>query len=453
MAIHIVYGPGGAGKSLYQLTEILIPQLRETKRNIITNLPLNLGRLNEYLEQKYPGENLRPLERIRVLTTKECGTFWRIRGPLKWTLGTHPVNCYACPDMVEDVSPYGVCYIIDEAGDVGFSAVAWAENIGRSSRAVECLHYLDQQRKHSDDSFFSTNGRAPGAIAKGFRDKAHFFIKLKNNRLAILGPFRGSDDFRWEKYTMEPTPSNGAEPVAAGKFVLDAKGSASCYRTQDGNGVQGNGADIGARAKGWSIYWVFPIFIGISSLAFVIPWALGHGTKAMIGAKVDSKKPALHVNSQNTKPEVVPASKVYETPAPGLPGLAQSAEVTCTGYMIKGKEVAAFLSDGGSLHGSEILGISKTHVFASSGKRYRLKTQRDPRPTVANPDGLGGSRRQFGETQQGAGLEPRTKLASPPVSPAPPVAPGKQVSNDSPSVSGSPFKPNPAIGGPLGSRQ
>jgi len=451
MSIHIIYGPGGAGKSLYQLTEVLIPQLRETRRNILTNLPLELGRLAEYLEKTYPGENLRPLERIRVLTGKECGTFWRYRGPLKWSVTVHPANCYAVPEMVEAPSPDGVCYIVDEAGDVGFSAIAWAENIGKSSRAIECLHYLDQQRKLGDDSFFSTNGRAHGAIAKGFRDKAHFFIRLKNNRLAVFGPFRGSNDFRWQKFTIEPTPSNGAEPVTEGNFHLDEKGSASCYRTQDGNNVVGNSADKGARAKGWSIYWVFPIFIGISSLAFVVPWLLGKGTQAVVGAKVDAKKPVKADSPEipNSQTPSVHRDAQSQTP---VSQAAPLPEITCTGYLVRGREVAAFLSDGGSLHGAEIVGISKTHVYASSGKRYRLKTQRDFRPVAANPDGLGGSRRQFGETQQGAALEPRTKATSLSASSAPPVAPVKQVSNDSPSVSGSPFRPNPAIGGSIGAR-
>jgi len=450
MSIHVVYGPGGAGKSLYQLTEILIPQLRETKRNILTNLPLELGRLNQYLEQTYPGEGLRPLERIRILTGKECGVFWRYRGPLRWSIHVHPSNAYAVPDLVEAPSPDGVCYIIDEAGDVGFSAIAWAENIGKSSRAIECLHYLDQQRKMGDDSFFSTNGRAPGAIAKGFRDKAHYFIRLKNNRLAVFGPFRGTNDFRWQKFIIEPTPSNGAEPVTEGKFHLDEKGSASCYRTQDGNNIVGTTADKGARAKGLSIYWVFPLFIGIASLAFVIPWLLGKGTQAVVGAKTEKIAPKTAV-PEAPKPQaisVLPSSHF----APTNQASAAPVEIVCTGYVVKGREVAAFLSDGGSLHGSEVAAITKSHVYASSGKRYRLKTQRDPRPPLANPDGLGGSRRQFGETPQGAALESRTKPASPSVPPTPPMAPVKQVSIDSPSVSGSPFKPNPAIGGPLGSR-
>jgi len=446
MSIHVIYGPGGAGKSLFQLTEVLIPQLRETKRNIITNLPLELGKLSAYLEKKYPGEDLRPLERIRVISGKEAGTFWRIRGPLRWSLLVHPANCYAVPDMVESISPDGVCYIIDEAGDVGFSAISWAENLGKSSRAVECLHYLDQQRKLGDDSFFSTNGRAPGAIAKGFRDKAHFFIRLKNNRLAVFGPFRGSNDFRWQKFTIEPTPSNGAEPVTEGKFYLDPNGSADCYRTQDGNNIVGNGADKGARAKGWSIYWVFPIFIGISSLAFVVPWLLGKGTQAVIGHKTDVVRSVLPKEPKSSTPAATPAQSIETLRGGTVPQGAQPVEVYATGVLKRGEHVTVTLSDGSTLYDAQVLALSKNEVFGRDGRKYRFRTVRESA-------GLGARQLSAGTPQQGAALDPRIKpQPQQTVPPGPPMAPGKQGVSGAPSGADSPFKPNSEIGGRIGSR-
>jgi len=49
MAIKILYGPGGSGKSLYQIAVEVLYQLRETRRNICTNLALDIPKLQAWL--------------------------------------------------------------------------------------------------------------------------------------------------------------------------------------------------------------------------------------------------------------------------------------------------------------------------------------------------------------------------------------------------------------------
>jgi len=374
MAIHIIYGPGGAGKSRFQVGDVVIPELVYGRRNVLTNLPLNTGRLNQFLEERFPAVKVDVVGRLRILTSEECAVFWRHRGPFHWKtfeggFGGHPTI-----ELVEYHNPYGTVYVIDEAGDVGFSAVAWAENIGRTSRAVECVHYLDQQRKMGDDSYFSTNGRAPNAIAKGFRDKAHFFIRLKNNRLAVFGMFRGSDNLQWQKFTVEPTPSNGAEPVASGKFDLDIKGVASCYRTQDGNGIVGTVADIGKRPKGISIYWVFPMFIALSSLCVLIPWLLGKGTAAVMSTHAADVSKAVDASARKADP-VSPAVTVHQ----GEPKKTVAAsEVYATGWARVGSRVRVTLSDGTTLNDDEIRAVSRSAVYLADGRRFPFRAQRTP---------------------------------------------------------------------------
>lgn len=285
MAITILFGPGGSGKSLYQVS-IIIRELRESKRNIVTNLALNLGRLNEYLEQTYPNESLNAVERIRILkTVEEMKEFYKIRGPMKWGAGKSGEEY----DMKEDAGAHGVAFVIDEAGACGFSAQGWAESVGRSTRGVECSWYLDQQRKFGDNVYASTNGRSPAQIAKAFRDKAHSFIRLKNGYLQTYGMFRAVGQFRALHYAVEPGPS--VEPFREEKWKMDPKGIASCYRTQDGVGVAGTNADIGARAKGIDIRWVIPAALLLGLACVVVPYMLAKGSSRFImragGVKTD----------------------------------------------------------------------------------------------------------------------------------------------------------------------
>jgi len=373
VSIHIIFGPGGAGKSLYQTGEILIRELRMTKRNIGTNLPINIERLAVYMAEKYPNENHRIEERLFILTEKETPYFWRYRGSWKYRLRENAVNQYSDIELVRRDSPHGCVYIIDEAGVCGFSAVAWSSD--KESRTAECLFYLDQQRKWGDDSYFSTNGRAPNAIAKGFRDKAHYFIKLKNNRLAQVGPFRGRDNFRWAEYTVEPTPSNGAEAQRTGTFNLDVKGIASCYRTTDGVGVSGGPADIGKRASGIPIMWVFPLMIAVASLIIAVPWALGRGTQKVMEAKTrdsitDASKKIAAATSTDGMHVSPGGSRALNNSAPESP-----AEVWANGWVTRGDVVMVNLSDGGMLYGST-RDLVRTHTRVldrATGKAYRLK--------------------------------------------------------------------------------
>lgn len=290
MAIGIIYGPGGSGKSFFQML-IVVKQLRETRRNICTNLSIKIPELQAWLERTYPNECIDAGARIRLLTEAETREFWRYRGPIKWT-GTDAATVY---DGVEDKGVNGVCYIIDEAGAAGFDALGWASSDGRTSRGTKAIWYLDQQRKFGDDVFASTNGRTPGQIAKPFRDKAHKFIRLRNEYLATYGPFKGRGRFVWKEYGQEPTGSNKVEPVQRGTFAYGT-GLEDCYRTEQGVGVIGAKADKGAKAKGIPIMWVIPMALALSSLCFLVPYALGKIGGSVIsgaaGGEGASKAPA-----------------------------------------------------------------------------------------------------------------------------------------------------------------
>lgn len=375
MAIKIIYGPGGSGKSFFQL-HIIIKQLRETKKNIVTNLAINVAVFNDYLERNFPDESLNLVGRLRILNEDETFEFWKHRGPMKWTGQEY--------EMTEDRGVNGVCFIIDEAGVSGFSATGWAAKQGAGTRGERCLWYLDQQRKFGDDVFASTNGRTPAQIAKPFRDKAHGFIKLWNGYLAKYGPFKGRGRFEWKEFLEEPGPKS--EAIAKGIFELGEL--ANCYRTQDGVGVIGNGADKGARAKGIPILWVVPAALVLALMCVFVPWLLGKGAAGFISGDVeqavsaskpspvfDSLRASAGVVSQSTSPGQTKISRQpgeSEIPA----DLTPERPLWVSGYVLRGEKINVQLSDGRILteRDPEIASMERNALHLKSGQRIFLRS-------------------------------------------------------------------------------
>lgn len=264
MPIHVILGKPGSGKSLYA-TQRLILELVEGQRNVVTNLPLRVGRLNEYLQEKYPLADTRIVDRLRILTDDEMREFWKFRGP------------------ADDKGERGVAYFLDEA-HIAFNAREWA-TLGRGA-----LHYLSQHRKLGDIVWPIT--QAPGNLDKQFRSVAEDFTVLRNEYTAKYGPFRGRGRFVRKTYLSEPTPKS--EPFETATFSLDVAGVASCYDTAKGIGVHGSKADMGRRAKGIPILWVIPAGIALASLCGIIPWLLGKGAQSWLAgdAPPSSDEPA-----------------------------------------------------------------------------------------------------------------------------------------------------------------
>jgi len=354
MAISIIYGPGGAGKSMWQM-HCIVHELRNSKRNIVTNMSLNVPQFHEYLERKYPKESINLLDRLRLLDAAESGEFWKHRGPVKW-VGPGEY------DYAVDVGLYGVAFVIDEAGACGFSAIAYAAKTARATRGEEFGWYLDQQRKFSDNVYMSTNGRMPHGIAKPVRDKAHEFTRLKNGALSSYGMFRGIPKFYRYHYAVEPDKTT--EPFQQGTFEMDFEGLGSCYRTQDGIGIVGHDADKGARAKGLPIWVMVPAVMALGLLCVAIPYYGGRGVSRWISGGTEAKikkltdgtplaAPAAH-DSPKPKPKTDypgierPPGQKADTPQKAVADLDDfvSRHVYAVGWAMKGNRINVLLSDG-----------------------------------------------------------------------------------------------------------
>lgn len=336
MSIHILLGKPGSGKSLYGTNRVLI-ELRETNRNIVTNLPLRLDALNEYVQKRWPSENLRAVERIRILSDEEMREFWKIRG--------------------EDDGKQGVAYFLDEA-HIAFNAREWA-TLGKGA-----LHYLSQHRKLGDVVWVIT--QAPGNLDKQFRSVAEDFTVLRNEYTAKWGPFRGRGRFVRKTYLSEP--QGNSEPFETASFSLD--GVAECYDTAKGIGVHGSKADIGRRAKGIPILWVVPAFLVLALSCVAIPWALGKGASSFLGGNVEKKIAPLVAEVSPVAPSAVPSTRL----PPYRSEPVTEKTVWMTGSVVRGRRINVTLSDGRTLTESDDLGrVERNFAELKDGTRFYLK--------------------------------------------------------------------------------
>lgn len=195
------------------------------------------------------------------------------------------------------------------------------------------FEYLTQHRKLGDEVWAMT--QSPGNLDKQFRSLAQDFRKLRNERLIKLGMFRGFDRFTCRHFDVEP--SGKQEAYYTERFQLDAEGIGSCYDTARGIGVQGNKADIGARAKGVTIGWGVAAIVAVCLSVLLVP-------KMLAAYFLDGKaKPAV----QSPSREVKPAEPEKVTQANGSPESAPPLWVV--GFLIRGDKVQVALSDGRTL--------------------------------------------------------------------------------------------------------
>lgn len=343
MAIHFISGKPGSGKSLYGV-HLLLKEITGGHRNVVTNLPLHPGRLNEYLQQKYPLADLRLLQRLTVLTEDQARIFWKFRG--------------------EDDGKMGVMYQLDEL-HLFFNARDWMQT-GR-----ECLHYLSQHRKLGDVVIAITQS-VPN-VDKQFRSVAEDFTVLRNEYTAKFGPFRGRGRFVRKTYLSEPTGSGHQEPFETASFTLDAKGIASCYDTAQGIGIHGNTADKGRKAKGWSIWWVIPLGIGLASLAGIIPWFMAKGAAAIVTPD--------HVSLNNGSTAVAAIAKSSSEENAGISHaearpFSTTGSIWVTGYVARGRKINVTLSDGRTLteRDDNLARVERNFIELKTGERLWLKS-------------------------------------------------------------------------------
>jgi len=271
MSVHFISGKPGGGKSLYAV-RLVVDELVHGSRTVITNLPLELGRLNEFLQERFPGKTVDIFQRIILLEDGDVanGTqrFWTVRpgrprisclSAAEWSAGQKP--------DYSQVRDGGVLYVVDEVHNF-FNARAWAET-GR-----DVLFYLSQHRKLGDDVIAVT--QHVGNVDKQFRSLAQDYTYLRNLHKERMGIFRLPARFVRRTY-LQPATERSV-PCETGTFSLDVSGLASCYNTAKGVSIHGRMADRGKGARG-GVSWVW-FLVGVPLVAVLflkgVPLAFGH---------------------------------------------------------------------------------------------------------------------------------------------------------------------------------
>ena len=302
MAIHFITGKPGGGKTLYAVN-LIVYELLHGSRHIITNVPLRLDVLNEYI-QKQTDKDCSVVQRVHLLYDEDAAEFFCVRPHVRlkavnkdeWDRGERPSYSQAASDG-------GVLYVIDEVQNF-FSARRWAKT------GPHVLYYQSQHRKLGDTVILIT--QAAQLVETQFRAIAEDFCEIKNwSKMRISYLTMPRLFLRQLRSSCSP-----------GAFVLETKFKrldmkmAECYDTAAGVNIHGRTADKGEKAKG-------------------VPWWVALTALAILGF-FGSRLAARAFVSQFTIPRVQPAFKSGSPPSSPAPAAAPSvpAERSGVGFAV-----------------------------------------------------------------------------------------------------------------------
>lgn len=276
MSVTFFTGKPGGGKSLLAC-RVIIKELVETDRHVVTNVPLKVVRLVEYVRVKY-GREIDP-ERITILDDEQTKVFFLHRAgrhvaPMPVTGTDGEIDYSACkgPDGVDrdNSKLLPVLYVVDEAHNK-FGARDWAKT-GRAA-----MWYLSQHRHFGDDVIFVTQHWKN--VDSGFRRLAQEFTTSVNLSKRRAFGFKLPSVFMLRTFDSEPTAY--ATEVWTETHRLDVDGLCSCYSTVAVKSAAGL-ADTAQGKKGWP--WqvgVALVILGLGAV-FLIPLFLGKGMNWML---------------------------------------------------------------------------------------------------------------------------------------------------------------------------
>lgn len=373
--IRIFTGKPGGGKSYGALRDI-VEELVYGQRVVATNLALDLGKLNAWLQKNHPQADVDIHKRIRQLNEEEARQFWLHRKDN--TDIESPTEEEQKKGKFFKVPPetYGMLYVIDEA-HIYFDARSWA------TTGLQLTYYNSQHRKFSDECIFITQFLdLIDKRVKGFAQDYYYFV---NNGLErFLTFFRLPEYFTVKVYT-SPRKDNGRDfASASSRYTMDFT-LADCYDTSSGVGIKGRQMPEQKRVKGLPLVWITVPVVLLGVVMFYVPEVMSYGVmKALDTTTQKASSKALHGGPRpagsGELAGVPKETRGSDTKPPQADAIPKQPPWVVSFALGKADAIVK-LSDGTELtKATGLLRITPDWVFTTDGKRYRIHRGSSPRP-------------------------------------------------------------------------
>jgi len=390
-------GKTGSGKTYAEVSEIAYVLLK-TKRGVVTNhTEIKMPEFQAYLETKgFEGD---VNQRIRIIEKDMSKYYFRFR--LTYDLPPIPkelADKRTAPEVKDAIcekyfaenvrdNEGGVDYFIGEAHR-HFRAEDWTE-IGLIS-----TWYWTQHRHLDDNSWFDTQN--PEQVVKRLRDAIHEVHHWQNRNQQSFWIFRKpSGLYRRSFYSVQASLSGSAEPYETGVVQIDPKGIGSCYRTRGAikKGIEGTEAQVQRKFK--LPYWSIFVFAGVAGcvmagLVLVVPKMAEKGMASFLGGISKGTEKLAGAGIQKTR-EILPSAAAMPASssprAAAMPASAQpvspkvSKDVFMSGYTLKNGVPTVYLTDGRSLHETDIRRLFSTQVETRDGTIHVREPNREKTPS------------------------------------------------------------------------
>ena len=365
--IKIITGVPGEGKSLYA-THLLVEELIDSNRHVVTNLPLNLEKLNLEFLKRYDVDCIS--DRITIVDDSQLTEIFTLEG-------LYPTE--------------GRFFVLDEA-QIPFNSRNWA----KTGEGV--LFYLSQHRKLGDDVICIT--QSAGNLDKQFRSVAQSFVRCRNHSTKRAGVFRGRKRFNANYFETELMKG---EVSYSNPYVIDWR--ADLYDTASGTGIKGTNADKNKKLKGISIWWGVLLAVLVVAASGAIPFLLGKfapklimgdAVQAPVDKTLDERMAEVLPGELNSDPVVPGASyysESYDEPEPvSVTGSVRVGSrmffILSTGFKINVKDVQLITSDGVTLKDGSYfprrlpVSVDRQLEIAESRQLLRIAQERLKRPVT-----------------------------------------------------------------------
>lgn len=307
--IRLIIGVPGAGKGIYSVQSVVVPELASTRRHIVTNLALKLepwvrplGRersraekgLLAHLRDTYGGKDFEAAKRIHLLDDENFREFylWRVdneTGELfKVDAQRDKEGRVLSFDKQQLSRSAPVCYLMDEGWKFLWSR-AWQD----TSKGV--LSYNAQHRHLGDDLWIAV--QSENQVEKAVRDLVQEYHTLVNHRYRKILFFKQPNII--SVFSSNDPPKNRAGKLTSPKIIkFDKEGIGGCYDTAGAIGVSGAAGDIETKTKGLPWWGLLVLVLGVGLGLIGMSRALGYGVGSAIERGMGGAV-AKHTNTVN----------------------------------------------------------------------------------------------------------------------------------------------------------